>query len=165
MKRTIVISAALVLAGLGLYGCAGVAANAGEGNVGTEVYPPSLAQQEALADGVVDRAEYEAGFAGYQACMSDGGYTVEVLDASGTIIHYRQLAQSSDDGTAYRCYQIEFAGVDESWQIAHQDEQADAALLDACLRDNGLAVPETRQEKIDALVSAGVDLGSCLGKE
>ncbi|MCS5718466.1 hypothetical protein N1027_09980 [Herbiconiux sp. CPCC 205763] len=97
--------------------------------------------------------------------MSDNGYTVEVLDANSTIIDYRQLAQATDDGTADRCYQIEFADVNESWQIAHQDERADAAPLDACLRDNGLAVPKTRKEKVDALVLAGVDLGSCLGKE
>jgi hypothetical protein len=165
LNRAIFIGAALVLAGLGLSGCAGVAANAGEAGSGGEVYPPSPAQQDALADGVVDRAEYEAGFAGYQACMSDAGYTVEVLNATSTIIDYRQLAQSSDDGTANRCYQIEFAGVDESWQLAHQDERADAELLDACLRDNGLAIPKARQDKIDALVQAGVDLGSCLGKE
>ncbi|WP_291045708.1 hypothetical protein [Herbiconiux sp.] len=163
-KRTISISAALILAGVGLSGCAGVAANAGEDVPRGEVFPPSLAQENALADGVVDEAEYDAGFAGFQACMSAGGYTVEVLDTSTSIIDYRYLAQATDDGTADRCYQIEFAAIDESWQTAHQDEQADGELLDACLSENGLAIPKTRQEKVDALVLAGVDLGTCLAE-
>ncbi|MCS5714603.1 hypothetical protein NVV95_08560 [Herbiconiux sp. CPCC 205716] len=164
MKRTTSISAALVFAGLGLSGCAGVAANAGEETRGVGVFPPSLAQENALADGVVDEAEYEAGFAAFQACMTAGGYIVEVRDNSTAIIDYRYLAQATDDGTADRCYQIEFAAVDESWQTAHQDEQADSALLDACLSENGLAIPTTRQEKVDALVRAGVDLGRCMAK-
>lgn len=162
--RTTTIGTIFALAALGLSGCAGVAANAGEDVSGAAVFPPSLAQEEALADGVVDHAEYEAGFAAFQACTSDGGYTVEILDAGSAIIDYRYLAQASDDGTADRCYQIEFAAVDESWQTAHQDEQADSALLDACLSENGLAIPKTRQEKVDALVWAGVDLGSCLAE-
>lgn len=161
-KQTISISAALVLAGLGLSGCAGTPANAGQGVVDTAELPQSLAQTAALADGIVDQAEYEAGFAKFQACMTDGGYDVEVLDTDNAVIDYRYLAQATDDGTADRCYLIEFAAVDESWQTAHQDEQADSALLDTCLGENGLAIPDTRQEKVDALVQAGVDLGSCL---
>ncbi|MFB2585858.1 hypothetical protein [Herbiconiux liukaitaii] len=97
--------------------------------------------------------------------MAESGYTVEVLNGDGTIIETRVLAEASDDGTDARCYQTEFQGVDESWQIAHQDERADGALLDACLRENGLTVPETRQEKVTALLEAGVDLGSCLSDD
>lgn len=164
-KRTISTSAALVLAGLGLSGCVGVAANAGEEGAHAQVFAPSSAQEEVLADGVVDRSEYESSFADFRSCMSDGGYTVDVLDADGAIIDYRYLAQATDDGTADRCYQIEFASVDESWQTAHQDEQPDAALLDACLTDHGLPIPTMRQQKIDALVRAGVDLASCLGED
>ncbi|MFB2597088.1 hypothetical protein ACEXQE_04770 [Herbiconiux sp. P17] len=97
--------------------------------------------------------------------MAESGYTVEVLDDESILIEARYLAEASDDGTDDRCYHTEFKDVDESWQIAHQDKRADGALLDACLRDNGLDVPKTRKEKVDALVLAGVDLGSCLGKE
>ena len=164
-KRTVAMGALLALAGLGLSGCVGVAANAGEEEPHAEVFAPSSAQRDALADGVVDRSEYESGFAKFRSCMSDNGYTVDVLDADSAIIDYRYLAQATDDGTADRCYQIEFASVDDSWQTAHQDEQGDAALLDACLTENGLAIPKMRQQKIDALVRAGVDLASCLGDE
>ncbi|MFB2584574.1 hypothetical protein [Herbiconiux liukaitaii] len=162
-KRTFLIGAVLAVTGLGLSGCAGGAANAGEGEAGAEFYAPSLAHKEALADGHVDRAEYERGFAAFEACMSTSGYTVEVLESTGSILDYRYLAEATDDGTDARCYQTEFEGIDGSWQTAHQEERTDGALLDACLTDNGLAIPTTRQEKVDALVLAGVDLGSCLG--
>lgn len=159
-KCSIVVAGALGLVAAGLSGCANTAAVADEAT--SPEYSASADQAEAMADGVVDRAEYRAGFARFQACMAESGYAVDVLDDSGTIIDARYLAEATDDGTDARCYQTEFRDVDESWQVAHQDELADGALLDACLRENGLAVPETRHAKVMALTEAGIDLGSCL---
>ncbi|MFB2597082.1 hypothetical protein ACEXQE_04740 [Herbiconiux sp. P17] len=162
IDRFTLVAGALAIAALGLSGCANSAAVAGE--AADTVYPRSAAQIKALADGTVDRAEYVAGFASFQACMAESGYTVEILDDESTIIEARYLSEASDDGTDDRCYQTEFKDVDESWQIAHQDERADNALLDACLQEHGLSVPTTRRAKVDALTEAGVDLGSCLGE-
>ncbi|MGD8167535.1 hypothetical protein ACEXOS_009975 [Herbiconiux sp. P16] len=164
IDRFTLVAGGLAIAALGLSGCANSAAVAGEAADTDTVYPRSAAQVKALADGTVDRAEYVAGFASFQACMAESGDTVEILDGESTIIEARYLAEASDDGTDDRCYQTEFKDVDESWQIAHQDERADAALLDACLKEHGLSVPTTRRAKVDALAEAGVDLGSCLGE-
>jgi hypothetical protein len=159
----VVVASALGIAAAALSGCANTAAVADEGaNI---EYSPSADRAAALADGLVDRAEYRAGFERFRACMTESGYTVDVLDDSGTIIDARYLSEATDDGTDARCYDTEFREVDESWQVAHQDERTDGALLDACLRENGLVVPETRHEKVMALAEAGVDFGSCLGEE
>ncbi|MCS5714575.1 hypothetical protein NVV95_08415 [Herbiconiux sp. CPCC 205716] len=162
LKRVTSIFAGAIFAGSILTGCVGVAANADSEGRDASAPTPSIAQEEALADGAVDRAEYEAAFAAFQACMAEGGYPVEVLDANSTLIDYRYLAEADDVGIADPCYRSEFVLVDDSWQLAHQDERADGALLDACLEENGLTVPKTRQAKVDELIEAGVDLGSCL---
>ncbi len=159
-NRLVVVAGTLGIVAAGLSGCATTAAVADAG--ASPEYSPSAAQAAAMADGLVDRAEYRAGFERFRACMAESGYTVDVLDDSGTIIDARCLSEATDDGTDARCYDTEFRDVDESWQVAHQDEQTDGALLDACLRENGLAVPETRHEKVTALSEAGVDMGSCL---
>jgi hypothetical protein len=64
-----------------------------------------------------------------------------------------------------RCYHTEFMAVNEAWQLANQDQLPDNALLEACLSDRDMGVPTTRQQKVDALLEAGADLGSCLSEE
>lgn len=161
LGKLLITCAALGVAAAGLSGCASAAADAAaEGNPVT--FEQSVAQVDALADGVVSRAEYQAGFADYRACMAERGHTVIVLDDMSTIIDMRIPAEAVESGVDHECYQTQFRGVDEAWQIANQDQRADNALLDACLRDRDLQVPQTRQEKVDALVAAGVDLGTCL---
>lgn len=82
---------------------------------------PSAIQQGALADGVVTREEYVAGFERYVACMADLGFTVSYGDTDREIIGYTILGNSGDSGAANRCYEAEFHLVDVEWQVAHQD--------------------------------------------
>lgn len=154
---------ALVLAGAALAGCASSSA------IAADVKAPiaSELQNTALADGVVERGEYERGFANYQACMSSQGYKVLVLDDTSTIVEMRIPAEGVESGADARCYVEEFSAIDDGWQVANQDSREDNALLDACLVDNGLiddvsAAPTSRQEKVDRLLEAKVDLASCL---
>jgi uncharacterized protein YceK len=160
--RIILVCATLGFSAVGLSGCASVSAVAAQGNEAPATFEQSASQVDALADGVVNRAEYQAGFAHYRACMAKSGYPVTVLDGDSTIIDMRIPAEAVDNGIDNRCYQTEFMSVNEAWQIANQDQLADNVLLDDCLTDRRMAVPETRQEKVDALLNAKVDLGSCL---
>jgi hypothetical protein len=102
---------------------------------------PSALQQEALADGVVARDEYVAGFERYVACMADLGFTVSHGSLEQEIIGYTIPGDAGHSGAANRCYEAEFQFVDMEWQVAHQqrsEEQA-AALIDGVTRAEYLA--------------------------
>lgn len=115
--------------------------------------------------GVVDHGDYLAAFAAYESCMARGGDPVTVTNDEGTILEMRIPSEAIASGVDDRCYQTEFKAVNEAWQVANQDQLADNVLLDTCLVDHGLSRPTTRQSKVDALLDAGVDLGSCLEEE
>lgn len=102
---------------------------------------PSAAQQEALADGVVTREEYLAGFERYVACMADLGFVVSHGPLEQEVLSYSIPGTAGNSGAANRCYEAEFQLVDGEWQVAHQqtsDEQA-AALIDGVTREEYLA--------------------------
>jgi hypothetical protein len=80
---------------------------------------PSSLQQEALADGVVTREEYEAGFDRYVACMAELGFHVNVIDAGTETIWYSIPGDAGNSGAANRCYEAEFDLVDMAWQGEH----------------------------------------------
>jgi hypothetical protein len=82
---------------------------------------PSAAQLEALADGVVSREEYLAGFDRYVACMAALGFEVFVGNREKEIIGYSIPGTAGDSGAANRCYEAEFHLVDAEWQVAHED--------------------------------------------
>lgn len=163
--KTALMCALLGLAAAGLSGCASASAVAAHGEDVPASYEPSTAQVDALADGVVSRVEYLSAFGNYRTCMANGGFPVTVLNDESTIIDLRVPAAAVESGVDDRCYQIEFMPVNEAWQLANQDQRADNSLLEECLSDRSLSVPETRQEKVDALLEAGVDLSSCLIEE
>jgi hypothetical protein len=165
MSNPIVVIGALVIGAVGLSGCSGSAATAVEVNAPAVAVAPSPFQLRALEDGVVDRSEYVEGFANYQGCMAAVGYYVSVLDGQSTIIDMRIPAAAVESGVDDGCYRSEFSAVDEGWQLANQDQRADGVLLDACLEEHDLPVPNTRQEKVDALLSAGVELATCLPEQ
>jgi hypothetical protein len=82
---------------------------------------PSVAQQEALSDGVVSREEYVAGFDRYVACMAALGFEVYGSNREEEIIGYAIPGSAGQSGAANRCYEAEFHLVDMEWQIAHED--------------------------------------------
>jgi hypothetical protein len=92
---------------------------------------PSAAQQDALADGVVSREEYVAGFERYVACMADIGFVVSHGPLELEVLSYSIPGDAGHSGAANRCYEAEFLLVDQEWQVAHpqtSDEQT-AALI------------------------------------
>lgn len=83
---------------------------------------PSAVQQEALADGVVSREEYIAGFERYVACMADLGFVVSHGPLELEVLSYSIPGEAGHSGAANRCYEAEFILVDTEWQGAHQQE-------------------------------------------
>jgi hypothetical protein len=81
---------------------------------------PSAEQSAAMADGAVTDAEYRAGFERYARCMTDGGYPVDVIDTTQTVIYYVNSDASVESGVEGRCYAAEFGLLDPAWQIANQ---------------------------------------------
>lgn len=81
---------------------------------------PSAAQLEALADGVVTRDEYLAGFDRYVACMAELGFEVYGGDRGQEILSYAIPGNAGESGAANRCYEAEFYQVDSAWQVAHE---------------------------------------------
>jgi hypothetical protein len=86
--------------------------------VTTPPFPtPSALQREALADGVVTRDEYLAGYDRFAGCMGALGYPLEFVDRSSDVIDYAYRAEAADQGVDELCYATEFDGVDSSWQV------------------------------------------------
>jgi hypothetical protein len=93
---------------------------------------PSSTQQAALADGVVTREEYEAGFDRYVACMAALGFPVSQTGEDLEIIWYTIPGNAGNSGPANRCYEAEYQLVDAEWQAAHPQKSAEqmAAFVD-----------------------------------
>ena len=81
---------------------------------------PSAEQSAAMADGIVTKAEYRAGFDRYAECMTAGGHPVDVIDTTQTVIRYVNSGASVESGVEGRCYALEFALLDPAWQGANQ---------------------------------------------
>ena len=126
------------------------------------VPPTSVAQAEAMADGVVTREEYVAGFDRFVACMSGGGYHVDGGNRDGTFINYAIPGASVDDGTDRRCYEPEYMLIDMSWQAAHQDESESTEFLRECLREHGIEPAYPSAEVDQQLADNGIDVIDCL---
>ena len=101
---------------------------------------PSAEQTAALADGVVTREEYLAGFDRFAACMSTAGFDVGG-NRDTEIIQYSLSDDAVRSGVEHQCYGAEFLELDRSWQIAHpqRSEEQGAALIDGVTREEYLA--------------------------
>lgn len=82
---------------------------------------PSAAQQEALADGIVTRDEYAAGYQRYVACMAELGFVVDGRDTGEGIIGYVIPGSTGNSGAANRCYEAEFYQLDSTYQVSLED--------------------------------------------
>lgn len=103
---------------------------------------PSAEQTAALADGVVSREEYVAGFDRYAACMAAAGFTVGG-NRESEIIAYSLSSEAVSSGADDQCYGFEFGQLDMEWQLAHPQTSPwqKAALGDGVV---------TREEYLDA---------------
>ena len=119
----------------------------------------SVAQREALADGVVSQAEYDAGFRRYVACMEAEGFDVIDLGVRRNLIDYA-IVEDAEEADAY-CYPFEYRDIDRTWQIAHLDDSDAADHLRACLVDHGVEPGETMSRMQDQLAEAGLEPGDC----
>ena len=82
---------------------------------------PSAEQAAAMADGEVTEVEYHAQFDRYSECMTAAGYPLGSPNKSGTIITYVNSSAAVTSGAEGACYAKEFAQVDMTWQVAHED--------------------------------------------
>jgi len=144
---------------------------------------PSAEQSAALADGVVTREEYVAGFDRYAACLLEAGYVIDANRTSEVI-----MAAVGDDavssGVDRQCYVAEFRAIDMQWQAEHPQMSLDQqrALVDgevtrdeylagfdryaACLADLGATVTtaEPDAEVLDFTVEASPDVSEQAGR-
>ena len=81
-------------------------------------FEPSAEQTDALADGIVDEAEYRAGLNRYIACMAEAGFTIDVLETGEPIVRYVVPGEAVTDGADERCYVSEFRDLDIAWQVS-----------------------------------------------
>lgn len=137
----------------------------------------SAPQRRILEDGKLTYEEYESSVLATVACLEAGGMAIVVppeLDVDGKTLKFSYSGGPSDtDGSAaqgvYRkCYNEYQSRVDQGWAYLQQPpesvlREARASLL-RCLRDRGVAVPETLEPSdIEGLpVLAGEHYLPCL---
>lgn len=112
---------------------------------------PSEAQSDALADGKIDRDEYLAGFAAYDSCLNEAGFTLTPIDLDATILDYAVPDEAVQAGAEEPCYRRNFALIDETWQLANFDSTETAQFLRSCLEANGIK-PSEDATKLDQQV-------------
>ncbi|GHF24273.1 hypothetical protein [Pseudolysinimonas yzui] len=81
---------------------------------------PSAEYRAAIADGVVTREEYVAGFERYVACLSDVGVELINVDTSTDIFDFSIPGAAVDSGLEHRCYRSEFYEIDMLWQVSRE---------------------------------------------
>jgi len=125
------------------------------------VPPSSAAQTEAMADGVITREEYVAGWDRYNACMVGAGYYIDGGNRDAPIILGSIPAAAVDDGTDRLCYEPEFQDIDMAWQIAHEDESETTQALRDCLTAHGIVPAYSRVDVDQQLAENGIDVLDC----
>jgi hypothetical protein len=156
---------ALVLAAaLTCTGCSVTGASADGAPLVRDELPPiglSPRQTMALADGSVSISEYQESFARYEACMSDAGHPLANITRGEELIEYSVPDEAVQSGNDDRCYQREFAGVDEAWQIANEDDSFTTRLLQACLIGHGITPFESAVDVAEQAAAAGLTPDAC----
>lgn len=119
----------------------------------------SSEQTQAIEDGVVDQAEYDAAFRRYSSCMEQAGYAVAQTGMDGAIIEYAFSADG--EGADARCYSLELEQVDVMWQMAHQDGTDNAEWTRVCLEAHGIVPADTMDEMVDQMTEFGLTGADC----
>jgi hypothetical protein len=121
----------------------------------------SKGQEAALADGHVTYDEYKAAFGRYVNCVQHGGYSLAGVTEEYRVIQYSIPAEAVNDGTEPACYSREFDKIDETWQVANEDDSREAAIIRACLNRHGIQPRSTYVLMFDQLRENGIPIQSC----
>jgi hypothetical protein len=120
----------------------------------------SAAQTRELADGTITRDEDVAAVNRYAGCMGALGDSIYVSTDYATP-YYAVSDLAYQDGTNTRCYNTEFAAVDEKWQIELETTNIGQRSLDQCLLNEGVTPPATAQQRFVEMQSRDFALTSC----
>jgi hypothetical protein len=124
-------------------------------------YAKSAAQTQELSDGTITRAEDVAAVNRYAGCMGALEDPISVSTDYATP-SYTVNSAAYDDGTNTRCYNTEFAGVDEKWQIELETTDVGDVSISQCLLKEGVTPPATPKARFDELQSRDLNVSSCL---
>ena len=122
---------------------------------------PSVEQQAAMADGVVTKEEYVAGFYRYAACIEENGWQISYVDTGSTFIGYTLSGKIDMVAENAQCYVPLFAEIDTAWMLANQDDTFGTIQLQACLRNHGIIPSESAAEVDQQLIDAGIAIEDC----
>ncbi len=121
----------------------------------------SQEQREALRDGSVTRAEYQAGFERFAACAKHHGHTITFVGETNSVFDYRMTETASKSPDVTSCYESEFEEIDIAWQTAHEDDSAGAQQAAKCLTTWKMEIPPRYADRVRLLDAAGIDLATC----
>jgi hypothetical protein len=121
----------------------------------------SAEQRDAVKDRVVTPDEYHAAYRRFASCMSQAGYTLIEEGEERGVLKYSVPGTAVASGVDEKCYNQEFSAVDESWQLAHEEESEGAEVLRACLKKFGLEPGANNAERQQILEKAGHTLQEC----
>jgi hypothetical protein len=119
------------------------------------------AQASALADGVIDFAEYQAGYERYVSCVSEAGYEITLAGENNKVFDSRMNEDAADSKAVADCYTFEFEGVDRIWQLSREDTSPGAAQAEKCLRKWRLKVPVKYADRVKLLDRERIELFNC----
>ncbi|MFF1877511.1 hypothetical protein [Leifsonia sp. NPDC058230] len=141
-----------------LIGCSGSAATP----VHSTIEPSTSAQQkDALQDGGVSWDEYQAAFNAYRACLMREGYELVDPQVKGDLMDFGVPGAAVDSGADDRCYDFNWAHVDQVWQIAHEDTSESAQIIANCLREHRIEPSSMYGDNLELLEKNGIDIADC----
>ena len=122
------------------------------------------AETDKKSDRDVTRAQYEAGFREYRACMEGIGYPVQDVREENGVLQFLIPIESQDAG-GEECYETKFQDVDIAWQLQDSvvEQSTEAKMLRACLEELGLPAANTQADRIASLKRGGYELSDCMG--
>jgi hypothetical protein len=122
---------------------------------------PSAELQSAMADGVVTKEEYVAGFYRYASCVEDHGWQISYVDDGSTFIGYSLVGDIDAVSEYTQCYLPLFGDIDNAWTLANPDDSFTTIQLQACLRNHGIIPSESAAEVDQQLIDAGIPFEDC----
>ena len=167
MKTRLILGAVAAL-GVALFSaCASPTVQGATGTIGSDDRPAveyelSDSHEQAISDGIVTEKEYRAGYERYKACMDAAGYVVYEDDTDAWLIMYHVTDESVQSGVEGNCYNVEFAKLNEGWQIANEYQSQANLRLQECLEEVGITPRSGPGDVWKQVEDAGIDPEKCL---
>jgi hypothetical protein len=124
----------------------------------------SKAQQEALSDGKITYAEYQAGWRRYVECDAKAGYRIINITETNEVYQGGVPATAVKSGIDTTCYDREFKQVDIIWQNLRANTSPDAAAYRACLLSKHVTPATTEQAMYFQLLKLKIDPNKCINE-